>query len=470
MLKQLRRKNFAKKVWIFLAIFIIPAFVLWGSGSLMRDRKDSGFKGKLFGRKISAQEYGDALAAVENQALMQFGDKLEDIKKYLNLEYQAWERLLLLHEARKRRIRVTDKEIVGWIQSSGMFQRKGNFDQKTYDEILRYVFRTQPRTFEEQTRENLTLAKLYSQITKDVTITDQEIKQAYLKENQEARIRYIATRPEEFVSQVVLPDEEVEEYYTRNSLEFKQPLSFNLEYLAFDNEEQAKSAAARLFKREEFKKVADELGVEPKETGLFSQIEPIPGIGWSPQVIGIVSKLKPGAITPSLQIDKEFYVLKLKERKEPFIPEFAQIKEKVKDSVVQNKSTEIAQKKIEECLQKLSTQYLDNPEALDFSKAAEECGLAVKTTEPFKFGSYIEGIGASDTFWQVALTLQENQFSQILGTPTGFYIIQPTSNTSPNEEEFEARKEEFSVKALEQKKQELFSKFTEQLKRKEQLF
>jgi len=57
MLKILRSKKTAKKIWITLAILIIPAFCLWGFGSALRSREETPFLGKVFGKSISIQEY-----------------------------------------------------------------------------------------------------------------------------------------------------------------------------------------------------------------------------------------------------------------------------------------------------------------------------------------------------------------------------------------------------------------------------
>ena len=65
MLKKLRNKKTAKRIWIVLAILILPAFVLWGAGSFMRNKEkgESAYAGKVFGRTVSTLEYQDALCA-----------------------------------------------------------------------------------------------------------------------------------------------------------------------------------------------------------------------------------------------------------------------------------------------------------------------------------------------------------------------------------------------------------------------
>ena len=52
MLKILRNKKTAKKVWIVLAIIIIPAFALWGFGSSSHSRQENATAGRIFGRRM----------------------------------------------------------------------------------------------------------------------------------------------------------------------------------------------------------------------------------------------------------------------------------------------------------------------------------------------------------------------------------------------------------------------------------
>ena len=137
MLKFLRHKKTAKKIWIGLAVIIVPAFVLWGSGSLLRNRQEQTFAGIMFGKKISLQEFQDAFSAEKTSAILQFGDKLSEFEGQFNFEAAAWERLMLLQEAKKRKITVTDKEVVDFMQKLPLFQRNGKFDSKIYDQILK---------------------------------------------------------------------------------------------------------------------------------------------------------------------------------------------------------------------------------------------------------------------------------------------------------------------------------------------
>jgi len=478
MLRQLRNKKTAKKVWIFLAIVVIPPFIFWGSGSLMRNRQEETYAGKLFGKNISFLEFKDASDATRNQMVMQFGDKFEEIQKYLNLESQAWDRLILLMEAKKRKIKTSDQEVVKLLQSYPFFQKKGRFDNVIYTQMLQYVFHTQARIFEEQTRQNLILSKLYNQVTDGLSVTDAEAKEEYRKANEQVSIHYIASLSSDFEKDIPASEQEIKDYFAMNSLKFKQPLSFNIEYVSIALEgadkqvleDKIKGVLRRLNKKEPFNEVAKDAGLELKDTGLFKQTDAIPGIGWSPEILNQISKATAGEYLNPILLDKTYYIIKLKEKKEPYIPDLETVKDKAKDAFIKEKAMELAKEKIENCLKKLKEMYQIDPKSVDFEKSAEEYGIKSNSTDLFKYGSYIEGIGVSDNFWTTAQNLKENEFSGIIDIPSGFYIIKLKSKVEIDAKKFESEQKEFKEKLLSQKKTEYFGKFTEELKRKAQAF
>jgi len=373
MLKLLRNKKTAKKIWIGLAVIIIPAFAFWGFGGASRDRQEASIAGKIFGRNISNLEFRDSLLAVKTLAIMQFGDKLPEIEKYLNLEGQAWERLILLHEAKMRRINVKDKEVIEQIQNAPYFQDKFGFSNKIYQEVLRYVLRLQARIFEEQTRQNLILAKLYNQITQNVKISDEQIRQGYLKANEELNIYYIASLFSEFAKTIKPSEKEISNYFKQNKDMFKEP---------------------------------------------------------------------PTKDQPTR------------------IPELTQIKDKVKDALINETAKEIAKDKINACAEKLKQ--------MEFNQAAAACGLKSAVTEFFKSSGTIENLGLAQIFWDNAKKLKDNQLSSVISNDQGYYIIKLKSLKPIDENKFLKEKESFSQKLLSAKKNELFVEFMDQLKKKAQ--
>ncbi|MBU1906470.1 MAG: SurA N-terminal domain-containing protein [Candidatus Omnitrophica bacterium] len=466
MLKALRNKKTAKKLWIVLAIVIIPAFVFWGLGSALRSKQEVKYAGVISGRKVSALEFRDALSAVRNQLIMQYGDKFHEIEQLINIESQAWERIILLHEAKNRRIQVSDREVIELIESYPFFSRNGSFDNRIYNESLQYLFRTQPRAFEEQTRQNINLSRLFNQVTKNVRLEEEEVREEYERMNEEISIDYIAALPSEFRKNIEASDNDLVEYFKNNSVKFKRAPSFNLDYLKVNSEDTAKELMQRLSKNKDLHQAAEEMEIDINETGLFTQIDPIPGIGWAPKVTELIAGLEAGEISPPVKVDQDYYFLRLKEKKSAFIPDLEEIKDKVKEKFIDDQAKNLAREKIDLSFKELQKLYEQNPKSANFDKVAKTYGLISDSTNTFKFGSYIEEIGGSDNFWLTARELKDGRFSEIINIPTGFYIIKLKSMITIDEEKFKEEKEEFSGKLLMQKKLESFNGFTTNLKRK----
>ena len=464
MLKVLRNKKTARKIWLGLAIIIIPAFTLWGFSGAFRNKEENLPLGKLFGRTISTLEFKDAVDAVRIQALMRFGDKYQEMQQYLNFETEALNRLILLHEAKIRRIKVSDKEVIDQIESYPFFRAKDQFDTKNYEQILHYGFRTQARAFEEQVRQNIIISKLYKQITEGVNLTEDQIKEEYRKQNKKISAYYIASIPAEFSKEIPATENDLTDYYKNNPVQFKEPLSLNIEYVALDNQQKARNSAELIKKNEGLEKIAKEYTVTVKETGFFAQTDPIPGIGWSPAISEMVAKLKVGQYATPLAMDNKYYFMRLKGRKEPNIPEFEKIKTKIKDTFIKEKSEKAAKERIDEAL-KLTK---DSNAKADLNVIAKKLGLKTGSTDLFQFNSYIEGIGASNKLWLSGEKLKPEETSDIIDMPSGYYIIKVKQSLEIDDKKFAEEKSEFSQKLLSQKKQEAFSKFLEGLRKKAQ--
>jgi len=424
------------------------------------------YYGRIYGRQISQLEFNDALSAVVIQAKMQFADAFDQIEKLLDLKGLAWQRLILLHEARRKKITISDAELINSIEGNPSFQKNGKFNKALYDSIVKYEFHLQSRAFEEHLREDMMLQRLSDSVTASVSITEPEIQEAYKKENEQISINYISAIPSDFQKDITPTEEELKDYFLKNSIEFKQPLSFNLEYLALDSIEKIKNF--RLNKKDDLKRIAKSYNLTIQETGLFGQTDPIPGVGWQEQISNLLPKLKTGDILPVIEIDKRYYLLRLKEKKDPYIPQFQDVKDKVKEVFVRNKTRDIAGKKMNDCLKKLNDVYAANPKEADFDKIAKEFALKSSSTDLFRFGSYIEGIGASDKIFTIANNLKDAGFSDIIEMPSGFYIIKVKSKVPVDEKKFAEEKETFGKKLLAEKKQEFFSKFMGELIRKAQ--
>ncbi|MDD5253373.1 MAG: SurA N-terminal domain-containing protein [Candidatus Omnitrophica bacterium] len=459
MLRILRNKKTAKKVWIILAIIIIPAFTLWGFGSSSRDKEENKPAGKIFGKNVSNLEFKKALSAAQTAAILQFGDDFPKVEKYLNLESQAWERLMLLEEARRRKLNIDDQEVINTIQNASYFQRKSVFDNKTYVEILRYVFRLQPRTFEEQMRQNLILAKLYNQVTEGVKVDEAQIRQEWLKNNEELSIYYIAGLFAEFAKKVKPSDKDISAYYDKNKDGFMEPQSLNLEYILTESDTESKKIPDLINKKYNLEKISKELNLAKKETGLFQQFTPPANLKIPQGTLNAVLSLNTGEPAPMVKIDNTYYVFALKEKKPGRIPELSELKDRIKEIITREESRKMAQDKIKACADELKK---NKP----FNQAAKAQGFKVKETKFFKSTDKIDNLGQAKVFWETAKKLKTEQASEVFPDVNGYYIIKLKAVKPVDEDKFAKDKAALGENLLTQEKNKTFGKFIEEIKKK----
>ncbi|MDD4909582.1 MAG: SurA N-terminal domain-containing protein [Candidatus Omnitrophica bacterium] len=481
MLSILHKKKVQKRILIGLAVIIIPAFVFWGAGSAIRSKNEPTHAGTAFGRKITFSEYQDSLNAVRNLALMRFGEEFEKIKDYLNLNAQAWERILLLEEAKKRKIKISDTKVIESVRAFPFFQENGGFNKERYENVLHYSFLASPRKFEEQIRSSLMIEELYKRLTGDISVNEEEAAREYKKSNEKVKVEYIAALPGSFTAGIEVSDEELRDFLNKNPQSFRIGLAVNVEYIGLDHpadateemKEQAhkkmREISSKVSENDDLKKAAEENNLRIKETGFISTQEPIPGIGFSPNVFEEISRLKKGRVSGAIPTAVGVYILKIKDRKENYLPPFEEIKNKVRETLIYDLAKEEAREKLAECLQKID-KFKEGKKDIDLGRMADEFGLKKGNTEPFGRDSYIPEIGNYKGFWEAAFNLKKKgEISPLLETPSGFYVLKLNEFIGVDEGKFAKEKEAFSKRLLEEKKEKFFQGLLAELHKKANL-
>ncbi len=195
MLKILRHKNVSKIVLWGILILILPAFVIWGAGSLDKGTQNGPkFVGTIEGKKISFDDFASAVLSVRTQIFLNYfnNDKIlsELLKNQSLIGKIAWDRLIMLKEAKRLKIKATNDEIIAYVRSHPLFLRSGKFDDQLYNYILRNNLGLDPRTFEEIVRENIAMQKMNQSLTKDITVSDDELDVFYKADTGKFKISY----------------------------------------------------------------------------------------------------------------------------------------------------------------------------------------------------------------------------------------------------------------------------------------
>ncbi|MDD3726141.1 MAG: SurA N-terminal domain-containing protein [Candidatus Ratteibacteria bacterium] len=183
-----KKKNMKIILWV-VAILIIPGFIIWGVGIGGGD-KGQYYVATVNREHITLREYYMELGRVEEEYRRIFGDKASELFKGLNIEQGILESMirekLLLQEARKRRIRVLNNEIVEVVKSDPAFQdEKGRFDERRYREVISSYPPEELRKIEDELRKRIMIEKLKEMVVAEgnVSVSDEEVER-YIKENQ----------------------------------------------------------------------------------------------------------------------------------------------------------------------------------------------------------------------------------------------------------------------------------------------
>ncbi len=186
MLKFFRTKGVTKFVLWLLLILILPAFVLFGTESFRAKRKGPAFVGTIGSKKVSFNELFESMAAVRGQLVLNYGYQPQLVSQITEnktlLAKFGWDRLIMLKEAGRNKIRVSDKEVAVYLRSHPLFIRNGRFDDRIYAYVLQYNIGLSARAFEEFVRQNLKITKLKEDVVKAAKADDKDKKAKALDE------------------------------------------------------------------------------------------------------------------------------------------------------------------------------------------------------------------------------------------------------------------------------------------------
>jgi len=160
-----------------------------GTGGWLIGKEEMGdYAAKVEGKKISMQQYRSAAERMEQfyRRIYQ-GNIPEDMLKKMNIGQKALDALIdkeiLLLEAKKQGISVTDDEIRDAVKENKTFNDEGgNFDKKRYIDVLKANNLTTAQ-YENSLREEIAVDRLRKVVKDAVFVNDNELREAYKKQN-----------------------------------------------------------------------------------------------------------------------------------------------------------------------------------------------------------------------------------------------------------------------------------------------
>ncbi len=227
-----------KKIVHIILGLVILTFMFWGIQSYRSGGASN--VASVNGRRIGAEAF-DAALKQQQERLRDVLGKNADQAMFDSPGFKAavLERLiqqnLLLDEAEKVGIAVTDAQLIAAIQSIPAFQKDGAFSDERYKTLLRSQGLT-PVRFESEVRQDLERQQLLGVVAQNGFISHASAVQFAKIFDQRRVVSEASFSPAQYASSEKIGQDEIAKYYKDNVEEFKVPQQVKVEYLVFSPE------------------------------------------------------------------------------------------------------------------------------------------------------------------------------------------------------------------------------------------
>ena len=478
MLRFLRQNASSWLIKIILGAIVL-VFVFWGVGSFRAQRKDR--VALVNGETITSKEYKAAYNSVIERLRQRVGNNLnDDMIKMFNVQNQALDMLidkkLMLQEAAKLNLRVTNDELADTIKQIKAFQTDGNFDSLLYKNVLSQN-RLTPEEFEVVQKESVLIEKVRSFIVSNVKISEQEATEwfkwentsvnidfalfepgkyddidptsdeisSFFEKNKESykadamiKVRFLRFEPDAYSSEVEITDEEIQDQYENNLEKFKTQKTVGARHILIkldqnsnpETVEQKRKATFDILKlaREgmDFAKLAKQYSECPsKDRGGYlgefkknAMVKPFAEKAF---------QMKAGEISEPVRTQFGWHIIKVEKINEEKTVSFKEARDNIRNKLVKEKATNLAYEEAESV-------YDASFEGDDLIKNAEARGINIITTDFFtknkgpvaKIDAKIDAkIKNRSAFASYAFNLSLMEIGNIQDFEDGYYIIQP---------------------------------------------
>jgi len=477
MLEGIRKKrNSIVILLVFAAIILV--FVFWGVGPNKGDKNDAMVVATVDGEQISVRDYAELYKREVEYYKNTFKDQFtEDMAKKMNLRQMALDvlinRTLAVKQARAEGIKVAEKDIQGAIQAIPVFSKDGVFEKELYFNVLK-ANRIKPADFEKNVEGDLYAGKMRDMVVKDINVTDQDVKDAYLKGNRRYDMDYIAVDPSTLRPNIKVSDEEAKDYfqkngaafmtkprikafyafasyadlaggakvtgdemkryYEKNPKEFEMPPSVKARHMLIrpDNKAADKEKA-----KQDAKKKAEEILKKLKSGGNFNELarkySDDPGsakqggeLGWFRK--GVMIKpfeeaafaLKKGETSPVVETDFGYHIIQVQDKMDAAVVPLKKAEVSIKKVLTVQKSQSFA-KDVFTALEKSfkearSVEELKKAVSMHRGVKSESTGLVSEDDKKSELAN-------NDALRGAAFNLRADEVSNIIQTHSGFYVI-----------------------------------------------
>ncbi|HNJ75889.1 MAG TPA: SurA N-terminal domain-containing protein [Azospira sp.] len=227
-------RNNKRIVQVFLALITLP-FAFWGVDSYVRSAGPGNDVASVGESKISLQQFQQSWREQMDRARQQMGpsfrqETFDTPEMRLAVANSLVDQRLLLLEANKGRLGVSNALLVEIISTMPSLQVDGKFSKARYEAALAAQGMS-PEQFEARLRQDMIMQQLVGAIGDTGIVSSVSAEMMLRIQSEERQVAEIRITPEQFASEVKLEADAAKKFYDGNQKQFETPELVRAEYV-----------------------------------------------------------------------------------------------------------------------------------------------------------------------------------------------------------------------------------------------
>jgi len=453
------------------------------------------------GYEIKVERYQRAFDQAQNEIRQRYQARAADYMKMIDLPSQIVQQLvntvLLIKNAEKNGLVVTDQELAQAIFSNPAFLTDERFDEKKYTQMLSQN-RLDRLIYEQELRENLLTRKYIEFLISGGLVSRQRIDTEFDQFNTEVDIRLLEIVPAVFFDQITISDDDIKAYYEAHPTEFQQKKQFTLKYFILNTDDVQEKIVVRekeieryyqrnkdteftskasfharhilipipedgneagmKVAREKAEKIHQQLTQNRQSFETLARQHSADSVtaakggdlGWVDQGVFVeefeqaVAPLKKNELSQPFLSQFGYHIAEILDRKPAVVRSQQEVTKEIEAAIHRGKAERRLESKVETLVKGLAQRPL--------AEAASAYAKEIKTTPAFDDSADLPDIGYSYQLYQTIKSKKaEESGSYALGSGKGILIYQVAEVTEPFTKPLESVKETVAVAVREEK-------------------
>jgi peptidyl-prolyl cis-trans isomerase D len=238
MMKLLRSQSQA--VLVIILVVLGGSFIFYGVGNVPTGGLGRGNDyGRIDGQDLSVAELYQAIRSTHDSVVL-FGNAQQlnqpDARKQIAEE--AWRQLLLLHEADRMHIQVSDQELVNYIRNLPLFQKDGVFSPELYQTVMTNLdnrYHINSDSFETVLKNSLRANTVKSALFSTIRTPPGDVAKEYGKYYGPVQLSLVTFDPKTFSAAITISPEQIEAQYKAHpdNPAYRTPEKRKVDYVIF---------------------------------------------------------------------------------------------------------------------------------------------------------------------------------------------------------------------------------------------